>query len=475
MLEGARAWLAKRISPYSEAGVGGAVVTGGWLQHQDWKPGATGPLRWRNAHELLTDISIIAASLRFFLNLTARPAWKCDPPSDKAEARAAAEFMESVLHGADTSWSRIVRRSASYRFHGFGFHEWTAFKRLDGRIGLGSVEPRPQQTIQRWERDPNGTVTGVWQRNPQTGREIWLPREKLVYLVDDALTDSPEGMGWYRHLIDPANLIKRYLKLEAVGFERDLAGIPIGRAPIGALNALVGVKEVPDGKGGTRLYTQEDVEKAIAGIKDFVSAKSKQPDTGLLLDSNPWTGTTQDGKTVSSALQWGLEVVTGTPSSIADLGNAIRRLAFDMALIMGTESLLVGREGAGSLALSQDKSRTLALNINSTLGDMAEAYDRDLVNRVWALNGLPDELKPKLKTEDAAFKDVEQVGRVLRDMSAAGAILDPNDPAINDVRNLLGISEQPELTPDMIGLIRGDPEPDEVPDDETKPKPEPAK
>lgn len=477
MFDRARAAIAKRIAPFTEIGVGGSVMQGGYPQ-QDGppKPGLHGIQRWRKATEILSDISIVAASLRYTLNLMARPAWKAEPPSDKVEAKDAAEFMESVLQGCDTSWARIVRRSGLYRFHGFGIHEWTAKRREDGKIGLAAIEVRPGQTIQRWDRDDNGNVKGVWQRNPQNGREIYLPREKLVYLVDDALSDSPEGMGWFRHLVDPAQQITRYLNLEKIGFERDLAGIPIGRAPIAAINKLIGTM-VPDGNGGEKKFTQADAEAMIKGIQDFVLLKSKQPDTGLLLDSQPFTGKTSDGTTVSTALQWGVELLTGTQTSIEALGNAIRRLAFDMALIMGTESLLVGREGAGSLALSENKSRDIYLGINAALGDMAEAYDRDLVDTIWALNGLPSELRPKLKTEDAAFRDVEQMARVLRDMGAAGAILHPNDPAINDMRALMALSPQPELTPDELGLITGNFPPADTPpgdnrmpkDDKTKP------
>jgi hypothetical protein len=479
MFERVRAEIAKRISPYSEAGVGGAVVYGGYLQSPPgavYKPELSGSLRWRKATHLLADVSIIAASLRFTLNLMARPSWKAEPPSDKPEAKAAAEFAESILHGTDTSWSRIVRRSGTYRYHGFGFHEWTAIRRDDGMIGIKSIEPRPQHTIARWERDANGSVTGVWQRNPQNGQEIFLPREKVVYLVDDMLTDSPEGLGWYRHLIDPANALLRYLKLEKSGFNRDLVGIPVGRAPISAINALIGKKMIPDGKGGERLFTKADAEEMIRGIAEFVSLKAKEPDTGITLDSQPFTGKTADGTTVSTALQWGLELLTGTPTSIDALGKAIGRLTWDMALIMGTQSLLIGREGAGSLALSADASRNLALNINSATGDMAEAYDRDLIGPAWALNGLDPALRPKLRVEDAAFKDIEQIAKMLADMSSAGAIMAPDDPAIDDLRDLAGISRQPEMTPERMGMLMGTPDDATTPGDPNDdPNADPAK
>jgi hypothetical protein len=451
-------------SSFTESGVAGTAVIGGRVVTGpgDETLRYSGLGRWSDAAQILAEVSIIAASVRYFANLTARPLWKAEPPNDSAPAKEAAEFLESVIYEMDHSWSRTVRRGVSYRYHGFGLHEWTAKNRPDGRIGIAAIEPRPQHTVDRWDVDENLSVTGVWQRAPAgTSRaEVYLPRRKLIYLVDDTLTDSPEGMGWFRHLVDPVDRLRKYLKLEAIGFERDLSGIPVGRAPISSINAAV--------KAGA--ITQAEADTMIRGLEDFVRLKSKQPETGIVLDSQPFT-TSKDGeKQVSSVMQWGLDLLTGEPNSVEALGGAIRRLTFDMALIMGTQSLLVGREGEGSRALSEDVSRNLYLNINSTLGDMAEAYDRDIVGPVWAMNGLSDDLRPTLRAEDASFKDVEQIARVLRDMSAAGAILAPDDPAIDDVRDLLGVSRQPEIDPDLLGAVRPPPP---APSDPLDPKNKP--
>jgi hypothetical protein len=450
----------RRSSPFSEVGVSGTAVVGGAVAvpHGETNYKAAGPRRYADAYRMLADISIVAASVRYFFNLTARPTWKAKPPSDKPEALEAAEFMESVIYGMkQTSWKRNVRRSASFKFHGFGIHEWLAMNRDDGRIGLASIEPRPQHTIAGWDVDENGTVLGMRQRRPVDGREIYLPRPKVVYLVDDTLSDSPEGFGWYRQLVDPADRIKTLLRLERIGFERDLSGIPIGRAPLSAINAMIGTKEIPDGKGGMRLFTKADADAMVRGIAEFARLQSVQPETSLLLDSQPFFVKTDSGTQVSNMLQWSMELLTGEPKSMEELGDAIRRLSFDMALIMGTQDLLVGREGDGSRALSENVSRNLYLNVNATLGDMAETYDRDIVDVVWALNGLPDDIKPKLEPEDASFKDAEQIARTLAEMSTAGAVLTPDDPAIDDVRDLIGISRQPEMTPERMGMLNPTP------------------
>jgi hypothetical protein len=433
--------------PYSEQGVAGYVVMGGYVVTNEQSSQLMGQTRWKTAADLLANISIIAASLRYSLNLIARPSWKADPASDKAEAKAAAEFVDEIMTDVSASWTRIVRRSAMFKYHGFGISEWTAKRRDDGKIGIDSIEQRPQHTIEKWDIDPNGGVLGVWQRDPQTAREIYLPRQKLIYLVDDQLTDRPDGMGWFRHLVEPAEKLRTYLKLESLGFQRDLSGIPIGRAPLQKINQLV-----RDGK-----LDQKQADTMIEGIKEFCRLEMKSEHTGLVLDSTTYKGKTEQGDQISQVSEWGMELLTGEQSSIDALGKAISRFEFEMALVMGTASMLTGREGQGSRALSEDHSRNLYLMCNSTLDDMTESYQRDMVDRLWAMNGLNDDLKPQLAHEDAAFKDAEQIARVLRDMAAAGAILAPDDPAINDLRNLIGISEADPMDLETLALVRGDP------------------
>lgn len=433
------------VSPFSERGVGGFVVTRGQLHSGEQKGELQGPRRWTNASDILANVSIVAASVRFYFQLTSRPLWKIEPANDTDEAKRVAEFVESVMHGTRESWSRIVRRSTMYRFHGFGIHEWVAKRRTeDGRIGIDSLNQRPCHTITGWDVDSDFKVRGVIQTPPQFGSDIYLPRSKLVYLVDDTLTDSPEGSGWWRHLVDPNNRLKRYLQLEGIGFERDLSGIPVGKAPIGLLEDMVRRGEM----------TEARKTELLNGLTQFISMRSKQSDTGIVVESAPYVVTSDQGEQASNVLQWGIDLLTGEQTSMDKMGLAIDRIVWDMALIMGTQALLVGREGAGSLALSKSANQQLYSSVNATLGDMCEAYDRDLIGTICMLNGIRDELKPYCKTEDASFKDVELVTRSLADMAQAGAIMMPDDPAINDVRDMMGVSRQPEIPADLMGLAR---------------------
>lgn len=423
----------KQNTPGKEAGTSGTAIFGGFIDSGEKNPSLTGTNRYRTASDILANISVVAASVRYFLNLLANPKWNVVPADDTAEAKAAAEFVEEVMADLPDSWTRIVRRSGMYKFHGFSLQEWTAKRREDGRTGFKSLQSRPQHTIERWVTDDeDNEILGVVQRSPQTGAELPIDLWKLIYLVDDTLTDSPEGMGWFRHLAEPCARLQEYLTLEKVGFERDLAGVPVGRAPITALNRAV--------KAGA--ISRQDADRMIQGLKDFVKMEIKKNNTGMVLDSQHFEDQTSDGAKASGVAQWGIELLTGDAGSIAQLGEAIKRISFEIGLIIGTENMFTGSDGKGSLALSQDKSSNLYLNINSTLDEMTEVFTKDFIGSLWRLNGLDDKLRPKFTHEDVSFKDVEQIAVVLRDMAAAGAILAPDDPAIDDVRELMGVPRQ---------------------------------
>lgn len=421
-----------RPSPGKESGVSGTAVFGGFIDDGETNPALGHGQRYRTAADILANISVVAASVRYFLNLLANPKWTVTPADDTPEAEALAEFAQSVIDDLGSSWTRIVRRTGMYRFHGFSIQEWTASRREDGRIGFSDIESRPQHTIERWDVAPNGSVRGVWQRSPQDGAELPLDRWKIVYMVDDTLTDSPEGMGWFRHLVEPASRLKEYLTLEKVGFERDLAGTPVGKAPVTALNRAV--------KAGN--LSRADANKMIDGLKNFVKMEIKKENTGLVLDSQPFENQTAEGTQASGVNQWGVELLTGDAGSIKELGEAIQRISVEMARIIGTENIFTGSDGSGSLALSKDKSSQLFLNVNSTLDEMTEQFDKDIIDPLWVLNGLPEELKPSFTHEDVGFKDAEQIALVLKDLAGSGAVLAPDDPAINDLRDMLGVPRQ---------------------------------
>lgn len=419
----------KRASAFKEVGESGTAVFGGYVQHYEKNSALGNEERYRTASDILANISIIAASVRYFLNILSEPKWTVEPADDSAEAEEMAEFVESVMHDLDSSWSQIVRRAGMYRYHGFSIQEWTAKKREDGRVGFTDIESRPQHTIERWVRDETGKVVGVWQQPPQTGVEIPIDRWKLVYLVDDMLTDSPEGMGWFRHLVEPATRLKEYLNLEKLGYDRDMSGIPIGRAPITDINSAV--------KNGK--LSQAQANTILSGMQNFVQAKIKKNNTGMVLDSKTYLDT-GDNVTHSSIPQWGIELLKGDPGAIQELGEAINRTNLEMARIMGTEAIMMGADGKGSLALSKDKSSNLYIQVNSTLKQMTEQLSKDVIDPLWALNGFDDKLKPKFVAEDVTFHTLEEMAAVISDLASSGVMLTAEDDATKEMFRLMGLT-----------------------------------
>jgi predicted ABC-type ATPase len=350
-------------------------------------------------------------------------------------------------------WYKVVRRAAMYRFHGFGVQEWTAKKRDDGLVGLKDIEARPQHTIEQWDIDIDGSVLGVWQRSVQTGVMLGIPRSKIVYLVEDTLTDSPEGLGMFRHMADPYQRLKQLQELEIRAYERDLRGIPIARMPLSRLKQAV----------DQEVITPAEANTMIQGMQDMVTMQVKQSNTGLVLDSIPYFSQAADGEQVSAVPQWGFELLQGGGVGHAEIAAAIDRVQREIARIIGVEHLMMGDVG-GNRALAEDKSRNLYLIANSVLKYIASQTEHDVINVLWALNGFPNDKKPTLETEDVTFKNAEAITAALGKMAQAGAPLAPNDPIINDVRDLLGVSRvpdelmeaamaQPQLPPELAGVI----------------------
>ncbi len=418
------------VRPTKTEGVPGTAIYGGYIVENEKNASLSGTLKYTTYSDLLANVSIIAAGTRFFLNLISRSKWVVEPADDSAKAQELAEWLENAMESMDTPWHRVVRRAAMYRFYGFSIQEWTAKRLEDGSIGMQDVAPRPQQTIIQWDRDDQGKIIGVVQESPQDYEQIYLNRKKLVYMVDDTLNDSPEGLGLFRHVVKTSQELLRFEQLEGFGYEADLRGIPVGRAPVGELSTLVEEGAI----------TEEQKAAILSPLETFIGNHIKNPRLGLVLDSSPYRSQ-DEGNSPSSNQQWDIELLQSSASSAAEVSEAIARKNQEIARVLGVEGLLLGSTQHGSQALSTDKSHNFALIVSSTLGELSETFEKDYTDVLWKLNGFDPELKPKFKTESSVYRDVTQITTALRDMATAGAILAPDDPAINEVRELLGLSD----------------------------------
>lgn len=456
------------VAPMQEKGTTGAFETGGFLHTEERNAELRGPKRYLTFSNLLANTAIVAAGTRAFLNLLGNSTWTVTPAEtdnegDATRAQEIADSVWDIFNDMERPWSRVVRRSGSYRFYGFSIQEWTAKRRDDGTLGYRDVAARPQPTIERWALDDHGKVLGVTQLNPKTQEEIPLPRGKLVHIVDDALSDSPEGLGLFRHLVESHHRLERYQMLEAFGFETDLKGIPVARIPYAKLQAQV--------KAG--LISQGQMNEIVKPMEDFVRSHIKSVETGLAIDSSPYRATGETD-TPSATLEWDISLLKGTPTSQPDMANAIERLTREMAIVLGVQGLLLGGDGSGSLALGRAFSEQFAQLVDSALGEIAECYEQDLIAPLVRMNGWPEELAPKLETEQTKHHDVDQITKSLRDLADAGAPILPDDPAVNFVRQKLGAPEQdPDAAAIDAALQREPPEPPAVPEPEPEPGPEP--
>ena len=443
-----RSWFApaKPVPITEPAGTDGIVAPGGYLWRGESNPDLVGHKLWLTISDTITNTIVVAAAARYFLNLVAGTEWEVEPNERAgADGKRAAEIVREGLLKAEMGkpWSAIVRKAALYKFYGFSAHEWIVKRRTDGMIVYADIQHRPQYTIHWWdkptERDP---LAGLVQQTRQ-GNRYYLPRERLFYCVDDSLTDDPGGLGLMRHIIPRAKRLEAFEKLEGIGFETHLRGIPYGRAPIERLRAYA--KANSKGSGW--------VEEQLDAITTFTASHIKTADLGLVLDSSPYFD--KEGHP-SSVPQWALELLTGEGGPLQEQAAAINRVNLEIARVIGAEFMMMGGSGgqSGNRAMHEDKTDQFGNMIQSTLGEEAGFAKNDLAHTIVALNGLDAETcTPKLLPGSVATEAVQQVCQSLQLLAQAGAPLMPGDPAIDQLRARMHLSEQPKITPELGGML----------------------
>jgi hypothetical protein len=228
----------------------------------------------------------------------------------------------------------------------------------------------------------------------------------------------------FRHVIDSARRLKILQDLECYGYENDLRGIPIGRAPIQAMKDAG--------------WSEEQIADALTQLNSFLEGHRRTPQLSILLDSMTYE-TRDESATPTTNRQWNVELLQSTSQAHEHVAVAIERLNREIARALGSESIMTGETGSGSLAMARDKSQTFALTVAASLKEMQETLQRDLVRPLMAINGVRPELEPMLRPDAIQHRSVSEVTTALVDLSKVGYTLAPQDPVVEKLFDMLGL------------------------------------
>jgi hypothetical protein len=430
----------------SVIGTSGLRAYGGYVQEE-----AERDLRGLNGSRIYREMAdndpIVGAVLFAITMLIRQVEWRVQATDDSPEAEGAKQFVEEVMHDMSVSWNSVITEVCSMFTYGYAPMEIIWKRRLgsdstdptgrsvynDRKIGIRSLSLRAQNTIPKWEMDKDdGSIVGIWQQPYDRGM-VCIPIEKLLLFRTSEERNNPEGRSVLRNAYRPWFFKKRIEEVEAIGLERDLAGLPIAYIPS---NYLM--------QGADKLDRQvaEEYKRLIRSIK-------RDTHEGLVLPS------TRDS---SGNLMFEIKLLSTGGSRQFDTSKVIERYNKAIATSVLADFIFLGQGATGSFALSSNKTEIFATAVGAYTKGIAEVFNRHLLPRLWKLNGMDHEVMPSLVPGDLEKPDLTALGEFVSKLTASGATLFPDRELENHLRQAAGLPLAPEesmgddFVPDMDAM-----------------------
>lgn len=286
----------------------------------------------------------------------------------------------------------------------------------DGKIGLHAIAVRAPETIDRWHRDEDtNEVLGMWQMCAPHYNDTYLPIEKMLVFRTSTERANPEGRPAIRNAFVPWYRLRRFLQIEGVGIERNLAGMPVVDAP----PELMQADATPEQKQA--LFQIEKMVKAIrADEQGYAIIPALYDDNGNRL--------------------FDLRLLAPGAKVGADAGPTIKRLKEEIATALNADSLLLGQGGGGgSHALSNDKTKMFSIFMGLVLARITDELNRHLVPMLFELNGRSTENLPTIVHGDVERPDLGKFAAALSSLTASGMPLLPDVAVEEYAREVIGL------------------------------------
>jgi hypothetical protein len=416
----------------SEFGSTGLRRSGGTV-YEEFLTNLRGQRGAKIYREMADNDPTIGSMLFAIEKVITRLEWRIDPYSDNShdgditpEDKEVAAFVESCLNDMSESWDSTISQMLSMLVFGYSYHEIVykvrngdnkdprhKSKFNDGRIGWRKMPIRAQETLFRWMMDEDGGIQGMIQVDPSSGGIHHIPIEKALLFRTSSQKNNPEGRSILRNAYRSWYFKRRIEEIEAIGIERDLAGLPVAYVP-------------PEFLSSNATAEQASV---LSTMKDIVTSIKRNEQEGIVMPSMY----DDQGHKV-----FDLVLLSSGGSRQFDTDKIIQRYDQRIAMSILSDFILLGSDRVGSYALGTSKMDLWSMAVDSIAKNIAEVMNQHAIPRLLKLNGMDISRAPYLTYGEVSHVDLNEIAGFVGGLVQTGAIVP--DPKLEEyLRDLAGL------------------------------------
>lgn len=305
---------------------------------------------------------------------------KDDPDRERAESRA--KFLEQCLDDMQTPFSDVRGEILDMIAMGFkvmvpqfkartGYDPDISFnsKYKDGKIGWKNFKPIDPETIEKWNTPEGGGylgLTGITQRISRNGKEIRIPRNRMLVFRTSASNNSPIGRSLLEGAYDDWVDLVDANKIQMTGLRRSLEGIPFARIHT---------------ELASKSQNSPSIRSAIEAAKKTVRDLDAKRDNGFVLPADR-----DDGGNLLVDVRMMGAADGGGNTRIQDAKIVIDAKEQTIARSMLAQFMTIQGKG-GSYALSKTQSEVFVNSLKGYMTQTEGVMNNEAIPRLFAING----------------------------------------------------------------------------------------
>lgn len=360
--------------------------------------------------EMLDNDPIVGAILYAIEMLCRGVEWTVEPAGETKADQEAAQFLTSCMDDMSMTWEDTISEILGMLGYGWSWHEIVYKRRMgpfqkdatrrsqftDGRVGWRKLPIRSQDSIWKFEIDETGGIQAFTQAPPPDYILRTIPIEKSLLFRTKILKNNPMGRSILRNAWTSYYYAKNIRTIEAIGIERDLAGIPVLKPPEG-----VDIWDPND----------DQMKQVLQKAMQIVTTIKRDEQDGVVLPFG-----------------WELTLLSTGGRRQFDTTGVINRYEQRMATTVLADFVLLGQDKVGSFSLAATKKDLFSASLGAYLDQIAGVFNRYAIPRLFELNAFPGiTAYPKLAHAEIEAVNLEELGMYVLQLSQAGAPLFPND------------------------------------------------